>query len=199
MAEPMTEHLPAAPTDPTDLAAAASATIEMPRGQALLVAQFADMDQAMAAHDALREAERVGSLDVIGVLVIRADAQGKVHIQTMTEHTTRRGLRWGVVAGAALGLIFPPSILVGAAVAGVAGALTGKAYSLAKKDAIADELAAVIPPESSGLVAIVAIEAANAVRATIPQAVLIRSTPVDAETAEALAALAQASNDDRAP
>ena len=108
------------------LSARAAATIEVQSGQALLVAQFADIDQARSAYDALREAELKGAVDIDGVLVVKADQHGKVHIQKLTDHTTRHGLAWGAVAGVAIGLLFPPSILVGAVAAGSAGAVLGK-------------------------------------------------------------------------
>lgn len=170
------------------LDATAAAAVEVHGGQALLVAQFAGIDDARAAYEGLRQAEREGSLEIDGVLVVKADQHGAIHVQEMTDHTTRRGFRWGVVAGTAIGLLFPPSILVGAVVAGVAGAAVGKAYGVAKRDAVAQELAEVIAPGTSGLVALVAIDAADAVRAAIPQAVIIRSTPIDDATAETLRA-----------
>ena len=40
----------------------------------------------------------------------QARADGKLEIQKATDHSTRSGLKWGLVGGVALGVIFPPSI-----------------------------------------------------------------------------------------
>ena len=51
------------------------------------------------------------------------------------------------------------------------------------KSEVADELASVITPGTSGIVALVSITAVDAVKATIPDAKVVKSAPVDAETA----------------
>ena len=161
----------------------AVAGIAVQGNQALLVAQFADMDSAKNAYYALVDAEAKRAIDIQGVLVANADYQGKIHIQKMTDHTTRTGLKWGLIGGAIIGLIFPPTIIAGAVGAGIAGAAVGKAGNVLKKSAVADELAPVIAPGTSGIVALVAITAVDAVTQTIPDAKVVKSAPVDAETA----------------
>ena len=71
------------------------AGIAVQGNQALIVAQFADMDSAKAAYYALVDAEAKRAIDIDGVLVANADYQGKVHIQKMTDHKTRNGLPVG--------------------------------------------------------------------------------------------------------
>ena len=53
--------------------------------QALIVAQFADMDAAKAAYYALVDAEVKRAVDIDGVLVANADYEGKIDIQKMTD------------------------------------------------------------------------------------------------------------------
>ena len=146
-----TKDTAATPDQPVDAAVAAvgdDAGVEAVAGiavqgnQALVVAQFADMDSAKAAYYALVDAEVKRAIDIDGVLVANADYQGKVHIQKMTDHKTRNGFLWGAVGGAVIGLIFPPTILAGAVYAGVAGAAIGKARNVMMKSGVADELAA---------------------------------------------------------
>ena len=151
-----------------DLGVEAVAGIAVQGNQALIVAQFADMDSAKAAYYALVDAEAKRALDIDGVLVVNADYQGKVNIQKMTDHKTRTGFVWGAVAGAAIGLIFPPTILAGAVYAGVAGAAIGKARNVMMKSGVAEELAGVIAPGTSGIVALVSITAVDAVKADHP-------------------------------
>ena len=124
----------------------AVAGIQVQGNQALLVAQFADMDSAKNAYYALVDAESKRAIDIQGVLVANADYQGKIHIQKMTDHTTRTGLKWGLIGGAIIGLIFPPTIIAGAVGVGIAGAAVGKAGNVLKKSAVADDLATGIAP-----------------------------------------------------
>jgi uncharacterized membrane protein len=176
----------------------AEAAIAVQGTAAVLVARFADTDTAKMAYDTLRDAEARGSIDIDGVLVANADEQGKVHIQKMTDHTTRNGFAWGAVGGAVIGLIFPPTILVGAAAVGIAGAVVGKAGNVLKKSKVADELATVITPGTSGIVALVDITAVEKVTQAIPEASEVRAVPVDDETAEAVKQAAKAAGDQSA-
>ncbi len=202
-----TKDAAATPDQPVDVAVAAVgddrgveavAGIAVQGNQALVVAQFADMDSAKAAYYALVDAEVKRAIDIDGVLVANADYQGKVNIQKMTDHKTRNGFLWGAVGGAVIGLIFPPTILAGAVYAGVAGAAIGKARNVMMKSGVADELAGVIAPGTSGIVALVSLTAVDAVKATIPDAKVVKSAPVDDETANAVKQAAKAAGDSAA-
>jgi uncharacterized membrane protein len=171
------------------------AGIAVQGNRAVVVAQFADMDSAKAAYYALLEAEVKRAIDIDGVLVANADYQGKVHIQKMTDHKTRNGFLWGAVGGAVMGLIFPPTILAGAVGVGLAGAAIGKAGNVLMKSGVADELSSVIAPGTSGIVALVEITAVDAVKATIPDAKVVKSAPVDDATADAVKEAAKAAGD----
>jgi uncharacterized membrane protein len=197
----------AAPEPPVDAAvvvAADDAGIEAVAGiavqgnQALIVAQFADMDAAKAAYYALIEAEGDRALDIDGVLVVKADYQGKIDVEKMTDHKTRNGFLWGAVGGAVIGLIFPPAILASAVGWGIAGAAVGKVGHTMMKSEVADELASVIAPGTSGIVALVEVTAVDAVTQTIPDAKVVKSAPVDDETAAAVKDAAKAAGDSAA-
>ncbi|HVQ22736.1 MAG TPA: hypothetical protein VMT36_05645, partial [Candidatus Saccharimonadia bacterium] len=92
----------------------------------VIVAAFADQESAMETYQALRDAEVSHSLHIDAVAVVRADGEGKIHAQKVTEHSTKKGLKWGVGAGIVLAVIFPPSLLAGAVAGGVAGSAIGK-------------------------------------------------------------------------
>jgi uncharacterized membrane protein len=194
----------AAPEQPVDAAVVvagddagieAVAGIAVQGNQALIVAQFADMDAAKAAYYALIDAEATRALDIDGVLVVKADYQGKIDVEKMTDHKTRNGFLWGAVGGAVIGLIFPPAILASAVGWGIAGAAVGKVGNVMMKSEVADELASVIAPGTSGIVALVAITAVDAVTQTIPDAKVVKSAPVDDATAAAVKQAAQAAGD----
>src|SRR5262245_65771900 len=75
----------------------------------LLVAQFPTMEDAEAAYQDLQEIERNSPLKIDGVVIASCDAEGKVHLGKVTEHSTKTGLKRGVIGGAVRGVICPPS------------------------------------------------------------------------------------------
>ena len=199
-----TKDAAAAPEQPVDAAVVvaadgagveAVAAIAVQGNRALIVAQFADMDAAKQAYYTLIDAEAKRAIDIDGVMVVNADYQGKINVQKMTDHKTRNGFLWGAAGGVVLGIIFPPSILASAVAVGVAGAAVGKVGHTMAKGKVADELAGVITPGTSGIIAIVEITAVDAVKAEIPEAKVVKSAPVDDETAAAVQAAAKASGD----
>ena len=175
-----------------DQGVVAEAGIAVQGTQALLVARFRDMDAASVAYEALRDAESKRAIDIRGVLVVDADYQGNIKIRKLTDHHTRTGFAWGAVAGAALAIIFPPSLLAGAALGGVVGAAAGKVGNVSTKSKLAKDLATVITPGTSGIVAVVDITAVDAVKETIPDADEVQSVPIDDETAAAVTTAANA-------
>ena len=125
-----------------------------PRGiDALIVARFADTTSAIAIYDRLLAAEIDGSLEIDGVLVVKADEGGKMHVQKMTDHSTRKGLKWGIVGGVVAAVFLPATIIGGAVALGVAGAAAGKARNLYHRVEVEEELAGVITPGTSGILA----------------------------------------------
>lgn len=176
----------------------AEGVIAVQGDQAVLVAQFADMNAAEAAYESLRDAEIAGQLDIDGVLVVNADHDGKIRVKRMSDHTSRNGFLWGAVAGGALAIIFPPSILAGLVAGGVAGGAIGKVGNQLKKGQVAAELADVITPGTSGIVALVDLAAVDKVKATIPESKAVKAVPVDKETAAVVKEAAAAAGDSSA-
>ena len=161
---------------------------------ALIVARFADPTLAIEAYDVLLGAEIDGSLEIDGVLVVKADDNGKLHVQKMTDHSTRKGLKWGIVGGVVAGIFLPATIIGGAVALGVAGAAAGKARNLYHRVEVEEELAGVITPGTSGILALVSAPAADAVAKKMPKAEAVKTVPVDAETADAVKAAAAAAD-----
>jgi uncharacterized membrane protein len=158
---------------------------------AVVVAAFADPSAAKAAYEALLTAEIDGTIAVEGVLVINTDAAGKVNIQKMTDHSTRTGVKWGVVGGVVLGIVFPPSIIGSAAALGVAGGALGKLRNELHKSAVGEALAGTLGPNQSGILALVtAADVAKATKA-MPQATKVRTAGVDGKTAADITAAAK--------
>ena len=170
---------------PTDVVAALS-----DGAYTLFVADFTDTDTAWAAYETLTSVADGKTLDIQGVIVVKRDADGKLEIQKATDHSTRRGLSWGVVGGVALGLIFPPSIIGSAAVLGAVGAATGKARELHNRKGLAEELQDAIAPGHSGIVALVSDPGAVAIRKALDKADAIVEKAIDKAEADEIKAAA---------
>ena len=89
-------------------------------------------------------------LHIDGVLVVKADQDGRLHVQKMTDHSTRTGLKWGIVGGLVAAVFLPATLLAGAVALGTAGAAAGKARNLKHRLDVEYELAGVITPERRG-------------------------------------------------
>ena len=157
----------------------------------LLVADFADTETAMDAYELLKSVEDGRTIAIDGVVVVKREADGKLEIQKATDHSTRSGLRWGLVGGIALGVIFPPSILGSAAVVGAAGAATGKLRERHHRSELADELADAIAPGHSGLLALVSDPGVVEVRKALATADAIVESAVDDVAARDIKAAAK--------
>ncbi|GAA2164173.1 putative membrane protein [Humibacillus xanthopallidus] len=157
----------------------------------LLVADFSDTTSAREAYEALKEVEDGRRVQIDGVIVVNRGADGKLTIEKATDHTTRRGLRWGLVGGAALGLIFPPSILGSAAVLGAAGAAAGKIGALRHRNELSRELESSVVPGHSAIVAVVSDPAVLELQKALARADAIVESAVDRVVADELRAAAK--------
>jgi uncharacterized membrane protein len=158
---------------------------------ALFVADFSDTDTAWEAYEALKSIEDGKRLAIEGVIVVKKDAEGKLEVQKVTDHSTTSGLKWGIVGGVVLGVIFPPSISGSAAALGVAGAAIGKARELHHRTELAQELDDVIEPGHSGILALVSDPGAVEIRKALDKADAIVEKAVDKVTADDIKSAAQ--------
>lgn len=159
---------------------------------ALFVADFSDTEGAWTAYEALKAAQDGVTVKLEGVVVVKRDGDGKIHILEATDHSTRKGLKWGVIGGAVLGAIFPPSVLASAAVMGVIGAASGKARQLHTRGKLADDLESAILPGHSGIIAMVSDPGAVKIRAALNAADMIVQSTVDDVVAREIKAAAKA-------
>ena len=164
----------------------AEGAIAIEGDHALVVARFADTTSARAIYDGLLSAELDGTLHIDGVLVVKADENGRLHVEKMTDHSTRTGLKWGIVGGVVAAVFLPATLVAGAVTLGVAGAAAGKARNLAHRLEVEKELGGVITPGTSGILALVTAADAPAVAAKMPDAQEVKTVAVDDETAGAI-------------
>ena len=158
---------------------------------ALVVADFADTESAWNAYEDLKSAEDGRTVAIEGVVVVKRGDDGKLDIQKATDHSTRSGLRWGVVGGIALGVIFPPTILGSAAVLGGAGAATGKIRQRHHRNELASQLEDSVVPGHSGIVALVSDPRAVKIRQALSAADAIVAHTIDKVAAEDIKAAAK--------
>lgn len=162
----------------------------------LLVADFADPEAAWRAYEDLKAVEDGASVDIEGVVVVKRVADGKVEVQKATDHSTRSGLRWGVVGGIALGVIFPPSILGSAAVVGAGGAGVGKLRERHHRKELEAELEDAIAVGHSGIVALVSDPGEVKIREALAKAGAVVQSAVDDVAAEDIKAAAKDASSD---
>ena len=91
----------------------------------LYVGDYESVDDAKADLEELKQLHREHVVGTYDAAVLTKDEEGKVKIVDKTEKPTQHGGWAGLAVGAAVGLIFPPSILVGGLVGAGAGALIG--------------------------------------------------------------------------
>ena len=188
----MSDDQTPATTDATDEVEASIAAVT-DGAYTLFVADFNDTDTAWEAYEALKEVEDGRHVEIEGVLVVKRDADGAVEVQKATDHSTRRGLGWGVVGGVVLGVLFPPSIIGSAVVLGAGGAAIGKAREVHHKKELAEELQDAIAPGHSGIIALVSDPGEIRIRKALEKADRVVEKAVDKTVADDLKAAAKAS------
>jgi uncharacterized membrane protein len=145
-------------------------------GTFIYMATYPDEASAREDYQVVKDLHAGGLVGAYDAAVITKDATGKVH-ENKDETATRHGAWWGIAAGAAIGVIFPPSLLGTAAVGGAIGGVSGhlaKGMSRSR----AKELGDFIDPGQAGLVVV----GDTKIEAAIQKAV----TRAEKETAEEL-------------
>jgi uncharacterized membrane protein len=87
-------------------------------------ATYAERSDAEADYDALLDLHAAKLVGTYDVALITKDTDGKVHVMKH-EKPTQHGAWTGIAVGAVVGVLFPPSVIAGAAVGGVAGGVIG--------------------------------------------------------------------------
>ena len=138
----------------------------------------------------LKSVEDDRTVAIEGVVVVKRDSDGKLKVQKATDHSTRSGLKWGVVGGIALGVLFPPAIIASAVAVGAAGGAVGKIRQLHHRSELADELEDAIDPGHSGIIALVSDPRVVEIRNALAKADSIVQSAVDDAAADEIKAAA---------
>jgi uncharacterized membrane protein len=120
----------------------------------VFVAAFGSEEEAGAALKDFKAMDREGSIELIDAAAIVHGADGKVRFEETADPSGKRWAKRGAIAGGLVGLIFPPSIIAGAAVGGAGGGIWGKVRDKGIKDEDLREIGESIPEGSSAIIAV---------------------------------------------
>ena len=134
----------------------------------ILVATYPDEATAQDDYQVIKDAHAAGLVGSYDAAVVTKDANGKVH-ENKDETATRHGAWWGIAAGAAIGVIFPPAVLGAAAVGGVAGGVTGH-LTKGMSRSQAKQLGDFIDPGQAGLVVVGESKVEDAIKNSVTRA-----------------------------
>jgi uncharacterized membrane protein len=120
----------------------------------LFIAAYGTERGAADALKAFQSAQRAGAIDLIDAAVIVHGTDDKVTFHETADPSGKTWAKRGAIAGGLVGLIFPPSIIASAAVAGAAGGVWGKVRDKGFKDEELRDIGTSLPPGSSAIIAI---------------------------------------------
>ncbi|SDU73200.1 DUF1269 domain-containing protein [Jiangella alkaliphila] len=154
----------------------------------VFVAAFGTEDEAGEALKDFRAMDREGSIDLIDAAVVVRRADGQVTFQETADPGGKTWAKRGAVAGGIVGLIFPPSLLVSAAVGAAGGGIWGKLRDKGFQD---DDLRTVgdsLQPGTSAIIAVAEDRMIERLQAGIEGYRTIARHAVSAEAAAAVVA-----------
>ena len=159
----------------------------------------ASYDNEMGAKQSLQDFQamhRQGSIDLIDAAVIVHSLDGKVKFEETADPSGKKWAKRGAIAGGLVGLIFPPSIIIGAAVGGGAGGIWGKVRDKGFKDEDLKEIGESLEPGSSAIIAIAEDHVLDDLQRGIEGYERIARHAMSAEAVVAITAVAAADDDD---
>ena len=120
----------------------------------VFIAAFDNEEQAGTALRDLRAMDSEGSIELIDAAVIVRRADGKVRFEETADPSGRKWAKRGAIAGGLVGLIFPPSLLVTAAVGAAGGGIWGKLRDKGLQDSDLEGIGQSLEPGNSAIIAI---------------------------------------------
>jgi len=121
----------------------------------LIAAVYPNTAEAQATLNDLVRMHSADTINLIDAAEMVRETSGELSITERAELTPRKGAKRGALIGAALAVIFPPSLLAGAAFGAAAGAVTGKVTDQGFENALLQEIAEDLEPGKSAILAVV--------------------------------------------
>jgi uncharacterized membrane protein len=119
----------------------------------LYIAAYSDADAAQDDWDGIKALVKDKIIRVDGLVLVSRGEDGKIHVKD-NAHDVGRGSVIGAVGGAIVGLIFPPTLLASALIGAGVGAGAGAIVDARQKHEIKADVEDLLPPGSSGIVAL---------------------------------------------
>ena len=155
----------------------------------LYIATYSDPDAAQQDWDDIKQLARDEVISVDGLVLVSRGADGTIEVKDDAKDVGR-GAVVGAVGGAIIGLIFPPAFLASAAVGAGIGAGAGAILDHERKNEIKADVEEVLPPGSSGIVALFEERWVEDVERALAKADRVTTHAVDADSAEKVKATA---------
>lgn len=155
----------------------------------LYIATYSDPGAAQEDWDGIKQLARDGVIMVDGLVLVSRDADGKMKVKD-NANDVGSGAALGAVGGAIIGLIFPPAFLASAAVGAGIGAGAGAIVDSQQKKEIKEDVEEVLPPGSSGIVALFEERWVDDVENALAKADKVSKHEVDGDSAEEVKATA---------
>jgi uncharacterized membrane protein len=119
----------------------------------LYIATYSDEEAAQEDWADIKQLARDKAIMVDGLVLVSRGDDGKIEVKDDASDV-RKGAALGAVGGAVVGLIFPPALIASAVVGAGIGAGTGAIVDRRQKKEIKADVEDVLPPRSSGIVAL---------------------------------------------
>src|SRR5258708_2596396 len=119
----------------------------------LYIATYSDPGAAQEDWADIKQLARDKMIMVDGLVLVSRGDDGKIEVKDDASDVGK-GAALGAVGGAIIGLIFPPAFIASAVVGAGIGAGTGAIVDRHQKHEIKEDVEDVLPPGSSGIVAL---------------------------------------------
>lgn len=152
-------------------------------GFVVYAGEYPDLDTAkddFAAIKGLHKADFIGQYDAA---LFTKEEGGKVKIIDTDETARARGAKGGIIAGAVLGVLFPPSVLAMAAGGGALGAIIGHVHKGMPRGDI-KELGELLDEGEAGIVLVAEMTIEEGLDKMLKQAAKVMKKEIQADADE---------------
>jgi uncharacterized membrane protein len=149
----------------------------------LYIAAYPDPMAAQADWNGIKQLAKDDVIKVDGLVLVSREEDGKINVKD-NARDAGKGAAIGAVGGAVVGLIFPPAVLGTAIVGAAAGAGIGGLREHRRKNMIKEDVENVLPPGSSGIVAVFEEQWVPKIERALSAASSITKHEIDPESAE---------------
>ena len=130
----------------------------------MIAAVYPDEVRGQTTLDTLEHMHGAHEIHLVDAALLKKDADGKLRVMETRQLSGKEGAKRGVVAGAVLAVIFPPSLIASAVVGGAAGAAWGKLRDTGLKSKSMEDLGNSLEPGKVAVVTLVQPDSVEAVQ-----------------------------------